>query len=90
MKKIGKKSKPIKKRSIGAPAVSIDLVGNLPTKPLWVADPLIIINQIIKTVRTQQHVTGTTNTFTARNEIQVDFVGKTDATSETVVEHRFG
>jgi hypothetical protein len=28
-----KKSKINKKRSIGAPAVSIDLVGNLPTKP---------------------------------------------------------
>jgi hypothetical protein len=53
------------------------------------AEPLLIINNVVNTRRTQQtHIIGVT-TPTSRNKIQVNLVGKTDATIETVVEHGF-
>lgn len=56
----------------------------------WGRNPLII-NKVIQTVRTHTHiitVTTITETRTARNEVEVDLVGKTDAAMETVAEDR--
>ncbi len=55
----------------------------------------LLVKKVVKTVRTQTDVITTVaaaaaaaETRTPRNEVEVDLVGKTDATSETVAEYR--
>ena len=51
-----------------------------------------LVRKVLNTARTQTNVVAViapTKTRTARNEIEVDFVGKTDAAGETVAENGF-